>query len=106
MTAPTLPRMTKALCCLVLLIFLVSVAGAQVPGAAQPAVDKRAFNLFHPTPAKYLREMTRDGPGATDSPYTVDAGHFQVEMDLVSYTHDSDSSSGVARRFEAWEIAP
>ena len=50
--------------------------------------DKRSYNLFHPTPEKLLRELTTDRPDKTESPYTVDAGHFQLEMDLLSYTRD------------------
>jgi hypothetical protein len=30
-----------------------------------------------------MREMETDRPDVTESPYTVDAGHFQVETDLV-----------------------
>jgi len=40
--------------------------------------------------------MDTDGPGSTESPYTVDAGHFQVEMTLVSYLYD-----GIVRRRDA-----
>jgi hypothetical protein len=46
--------------------------------AEPPEADKSAFNLFNPTPAGSLREMNLDGPGTTESPYTVDAGHFQI----------------------------
>jgi len=50
--------------------------------------------------------LDTDGPGSTESPYTVDAGHFQVEMTLVGYTSDRQSFAGVRQRFEAWAIAP
>src|SRR5258705_13694948 len=49
--------------------------------------------------------MDRDGPGATESPYTVDAGHFQLEMTLVDYTYDRKSFDRMTQRFEAWAIA-
>lgn len=52
--------------------------------------DKRAYNLFNPTPENLLRELTTDRPDKTESPYTVDAGHFQLEMDLLSYTRDGE----------------
>jgi len=64
------------------------------------------FNLFNPTPTEYLRAMDRDGPGTTESPYTVDAGHFQVEMTLVDYTYDRKSFDRMTKRSEAWAIAP
>ena len=77
-----------------------------VTGASQPAVDKSAFDLFNPTPTQYLRDLATDDRGATETPYTVDAGHFQVEMTLVSYTADRDlSNSGTLRR-DAWAFAP
>jgi hypothetical protein len=71
-------------------------------------VEKSVFNLFNPTPAEYLRAMDTDGSrgGSTESPYTVDAGHFQVEMSLVGYASDRESFEGVTERFEAWAIAP
>lgn len=74
--------------------------------ADRAATDKSGFNLFNPTPAGHLRELSTDGPGATESAYTVDAGHFQVEMALVSYTSDKDSSGGVTVRTEVWAVAP
>ena len=50
--------------------------------------DKSAFNLFNPTPDDQMREFNTDRPDATESPYTVDAGHFQVELSFLEYTHD------------------
>jgi hypothetical protein len=50
--------------------------------------------------------MTTDGPGATDSPYTVDAGHFQIELAFVNYVSDRNSTAGVTKRVETWNIAP
>lgn len=62
--------------------------------------DKRRYNLFNPTPEKLLRELTTDRPDKTESPYTVDAGHFQLETDLLSYTRDGDDE------VENFAIAP
>ena len=39
------------------------------------------------TPAT-MRELSTDRPDQTESPYTVDAGHIQIEMDFVNWTHD------------------
>lgn len=52
-------------------------------------------------PAKALREMSTDRPDKTESPYTVDAGHFQVEADLLSWTRDREN--GV--RYDALDAA-
>jgi len=49
-----------------------------------------------------LRELNTDRPDATESPVTVDAGHWQVEMDLVSHT--SNRLDGVRTR--TWDMAP
>ncbi|WP_375427750.1 transporter [uncultured Sphingomonas sp.] len=34
------------------------------------------------------REFSADRPGKTESPYTVDAGRFQIELEVASYTRD------------------
>src|SRR5437764_12153675 len=98
-------RMTNFLFGLLDAASLGMAAGKESAAAAKPEVDKTAFNLFNPTPAQYLRTLDTDGPGSTESPYTVDAGHFQVEMTLVGYTYDRESINGVTQRFEAWSIA-
>ena len=103
MTDRTITRRTKALCWLLVLTVLAAVAGAEDTG--EPAVDKSRFHLFNPTPSKYLRDLDTDGPGSTESPYTVDAGHFQIEMALASYTSDRDSFHGDTYRLDAWAIA-
>src|SRR3989442_13328042 len=77
-----------------------------VTGASQPAVDKSAFDLFNPTPTESLRELATDDRGATETPYTVDAGHFQVEMTLASYASERDASESGTLRRDAWAFAP
>jgi hypothetical protein len=98
--------MVNALPALMALAMLGMAAGADAETAAKPEVDKSVFNLINPTPAQYLRAMDTDGPGSTESPYTVDAGHFQIEMTLAGYTYDRESFNGLTERFEAWSIAP
>ncbi|MEY2529329.1 MAG: hypothetical protein QOJ05_1419 [Verrucomicrobiota bacterium] len=67
------------------LAFLILQSGGAVAGAPP---DKSGFNLFRPVPAELLREITTDRPDKTESPITVDAGHFQIETDIVNYTSD------------------
>jgi len=43
----------------------------------------RNFCLLHPVPKEMMREMETDRPDVTESPITVDAGHFQLETDVV-----------------------
>ena len=69
-------------------------------------IDKSKYSLLHPTPAKYLREMSTDRPDKTESPFTVDAGHFQIEADLLSYTRDRDTASGADTRLDSYAVAP
>ena len=60
-------------------------AAADAP-AAPPAPDKSGYTLFNPTPDSQLRSFAPDRPPKADSAYTVDAGHFQYETDLLNYS--------------------
>jgi len=82
------------------------IATLVVVGAEDSLPDKAQYHLFQATPRESLREMSTDRPDKTESPYTVDAGHFQVELDLVTYSHDHDTFGGADIRVEAWSIAP
>ncbi|UOQ53447.1 transporter [Hymenobacter cellulosivorans] len=44
---------------------------------------KAGYNLFRPTPRNMMRELRPDRPGYSESPFTVDPGHFQIESDLL-----------------------
>jgi hypothetical protein len=68
--------------------------------------DKSRYNLFHPTPDALLREMATDRPDKTESAYTVDAGHFQIEMDLLNYSRDRSNAGGAHQTVKALSIAP
>ena len=61
---------------------------SQAAGPNEDLREKNGYNLFHPTPDSLLRELTTDRPDKTESPYTVDAGHYQIELDLLNYTQD------------------
>src|SRR5262245_28612682 len=81
--------------------------GAITGLAADPSTaDKSKYNLFNPTPRELMRELSTDRPDKTESAYTVDAGHFQVEMDLVNYAYDHDTAGNADTRIDAWAIAP
>jgi hypothetical protein len=68
--------------------------------------DKSGYTLFNPTPDKYMREISPDRPDKTDSPYTVDAGHFQLEMDFANFTYDSPNLQHGNTQSEEYQIAP
>lgn len=54
-------------------------AGHAVPLRAR----KQAYTLRKPVPRALLRPLSTDRPDATESAYSVDAGHFQVETDVL-----------------------
>ena len=64
--------------------------------------DKGSYTLFNPTPDADMRELSADRPDKTDSPFTVDAGHFQVELSLVTITYNERGEI----RSRSVEVAP
>lgn len=68
------------------------------------ASTKAEYWLLKRTPAGKLRDLSTDRPDTTESPYTVDAGHFQLEMSLIDYTFDRRNQERVTRRSVA--VAP
>lgn len=62
--------------------------------AGEVATDKWSYTLWNPTPRTLMRPMSTDRPDKTESAYTVDAGHFQVEADLVSFGADQWNAEG------------
>jgi hypothetical protein len=73
---------------------------------AGPKPDKSQYHLFNPTPRASMREMVTDRPDKTESPYTVDAGHFQFELDFVNHTRDHDRSDGADTRVTSYAVLP
>lgn len=55
--------------------------------------DKRGYTLFHPVPAELLRPLSADRPDTTESPYTVDAGHVQIESSVIDWVRDGDDDT-------------
>lgn len=49
-----------------------------------------------------MRELSTDRPDKTESPYTVDAGHFQLEADIATYTYDRYKKRGEDLRTRGW----
>lgn len=79
------------------LLFTSPGLAATIP----PPVDKSGDSWAHPTPDGALREMTTDRPDATESPFTVDAGRVQLEMDF--FNHTRSEPAGV--RVRQWSLA-
>jgi hypothetical protein len=83
---------------------LLTIGSALLLLGATPAVaaDKSAYSLANPTPDNLLRELATDRPDATESPFTVDAGRIQVEMDFASFTRNRRDGT----RSTEWGVAP
>ena len=82
------------------------------PGAVEGEVpqsagaDKSQYTLFHPTPRELMRALTTDRPDKTEAATSVDAGHLQVEMDLVTYTRDRYNPAHENVLAESWSAGP
>lgn len=66
-----------------IIILLLTALSASIYAESSQDTTKCSYNLFHPTPKDKMRSFETDRPDATESPYTVDAGHFQYETDLI-----------------------
>src|SRR4051812_272522 len=73
-------------------IILLSVLAASlvtsVRGDEGSMEDKSHYTLFNPTPADSLRVWRTDHAGVV--PFTIDAGHVEVDVTAVSYGHDDE----------------
>ena len=74
------------------------MAGPALADDTTPPPDKTGYTLFNPTPNADLRSLATDRPDKSTTPFTVDAGHFQVETDLFGVSYDGYSSAGVRTR--------
>ena len=45
-----------------------------------------------------MREMTTDRPDITETPFTIDAGHLQIESDLLGYALSRRDGEGIQTR--------
>jgi hypothetical protein len=57
-----------------------------------PDSGKLVYNIFNPTPKGKMRGMQTDRPDVTESAFSVDAGHFQMEGDAYRFTSNNTSS--------------
>ena len=73
-------------------LVLSALGAVNAAGTDAGTADKSQYTLFNPTPRALMREMSTDRPDLTESAFTVDAGHFQIEMDAVNYAYNHDSS--------------
>ena len=83
------------------LVFTAALA-ARAHATSGVQQGKNGCTLFNPVPDALLRELSPDRPDKTESPYTVDAGHFQLEMDFANYTYAQADGTTT----KAWNVAP
>ncbi|HTV17060.1 MAG TPA: transporter [Polyangiaceae bacterium] len=60
--------------------------------AGVDAPSQATFHSFSPTPRDAMREMVTDRPDTTESPFTVDPGHVQLEMDAFAAERDDGAT--------------
>lgn len=58
-----------------------------------PLVPLALLATLSPSLALECRSLSTDRPDTTESPYSVDAGHFQFEMELAAFTRDGGAWS-------------
>jgi hypothetical protein len=77
--------------------------------AADSSLDgKDQYTLFNPTPADLLRPMSSDKVGGASNPFTVDAGHVQIESDLANwyiYTQRGTFADGATYDYYEQELS-
>jgi hypothetical protein len=69
----------------------LALADEQSLPASTPAPDKSQYTLFNPTPIDLRRPYNTDRPSKTDSPFTIDAGVFQIESDMANWQLDYEN---------------
>ena len=69
------------------------VKKAPKASAGKTKTDKNQYWLLNPVPPDQMRSFSTDRPTKSNVPYTVDAGHFQYETDLVNFTHQVSGST-------------
>ena len=85
---------------------VVAAYGQDASGTpSQTVAGQPRYSLFHPTPGGQLREMRTDRPDQTESPFTLDAGHLQLEMDLV-YAEFVRADGGTGEKSTTWGVVP
>lgn len=78
-----------------LLATSLTLAAWSSPCAAQStdAGAQSRYHLFHRAPRSVMRELATDRPDTTESPITVDAGHFQLEVELATLERDEGATA-------------
>jgi hypothetical protein len=71
------------------------------PVQAQEMPDKSQYTMSNRPPRELLRPLSPDRPDVTESPYTVDTGYYQVELDALGFKQDAGQE-----QVESLRVAP
>lgn len=83
---------------LILLVAMVGIVRAQ----GQPREDPGTPDVR--SGGGSTRELSADRPDRTDCPFTVEPGHYQIEMDIVNFTFDAPGAGDTRTR--VFQIMP
>jgi hypothetical protein len=88
--------------CLLLTVGLFAAPGSRTAAQQTNAIppDKNIYNLFNPVPENLMRDLSPDRPDVTESAYTVDAGHYQLEMDFANFIYNKTDGTTT----KAWDV--
>ncbi len=89
---------------ILLLAALARIARGDETPAVPPPPDKWQYTLFDPVPDTQLRDMDTDRPNVTNTPHTIDAGHWQLETGFLDYAHYSTDSAGESVRSDEFDF--
>ncbi len=76
------------------LLLMASSATKYVRADDASPPDKSMYSLFNPTPNDAMRAFEPERPSKILNPFTVDAGHFQIESDFYNSIHTNYSGAG------------
>ena len=74
-------------CAVIASLRFVLADGVSLPASGLPP-DKSQYTIFNPTPINLRRPYNTDRSSNTDSPYTIDAGVFQIESTVADWIYD------------------
>jgi hypothetical protein len=89
-----------------LLTLLYLVSSMSIVSAQSEPSAKSQYHLFNPVPKELMREMSTDRPDKTESAYTVDAGHYQLETSFIDYAYDHRNPEGTDTRSDTLSVMP
>ena len=81
-------------------VLLLANARSLAESPESRAPDKSGYNLFNPVPDGLLRDLDTDRPDKSNSPHTLDAGRYQIETGLFTFTRTT--ASGIRTENDSW----